>query len=155
MCRGIKNEKGSASVLVILIMISLITFGLLAMLLSNSDYKMAKKNAKWLKQQYEIESQAAQAEAALDVALDSLTQTQQSGGAEEAQLLSAAGQKVESMAIKGQSWHWQPFSQLAVCEVAANADGQAMTLGFKIWVVPNGNEKRLTYDVVAWRATRQ
>lgn len=154
MLKTLRNDHGSASVLVMLIMISLITFGLLAMLLSNSDYKMAKKNAKWLNQQYAIESRAAQAEAALDNALATLPEAQ-GYLPNEQMLLKYAGQKVEALTTKEFQWKWVPEDQTAICEVLANSDGQAMTLGFKIWVVPNKGHYQLVYDIVSWRATRQ
>ena len=52
------EERGSSSVLVIMIMLLLITFGVLAMMSSYSNLKMSKKNAEWTKTFYILESQA-------------------------------------------------------------------------------------------------
>ena len=50
------NEKGSSSVLVILVMLLLITFGVLAMMSSYSNLKIARKNASWTQGYYLLES---------------------------------------------------------------------------------------------------
>ena len=60
-CKGItknSNMRGSSSVLVIMIMLLLITFGVLAMMSSYSSLKIARKNADWTKGYYALESQA-------------------------------------------------------------------------------------------------
>lgn len=60
-CKGITNNsntRGSSSVLVIMIMLLLITFGVLAMMSSYSSLKIARKNAEWTKGYYALESQA-------------------------------------------------------------------------------------------------
>lgn len=54
-----KDESGSSSVLVILVMLLLITFGVLAMMSSYSNLKIARKNASWTQGYYLLESQAA------------------------------------------------------------------------------------------------
>jgi len=48
--------KGSSSVLVIMIMLLLITFGVLAMMSSYSNLKIARKNADWTQGYYKLES---------------------------------------------------------------------------------------------------
>lgn len=60
-CKGIINKsnvRGSSSVLVIMIMLLLITFGVLAMMSSYSSLKIARKNAEWTKGYYALESEA-------------------------------------------------------------------------------------------------
>lgn len=52
----IVRERGSSSVLVIMVMLLLITFGVLAMMSSYSNLKIAKKNAEWTKDFYALES---------------------------------------------------------------------------------------------------
>lgn len=56
--KGIKlnRERGSSSVLVIMIMLLLITFGVLAMMSSYSNLKIARKQAQWTKDFYQLES---------------------------------------------------------------------------------------------------
>lgn len=49
-------ERGSSSVLVIMVMLLLITFGVLAMMSSYSNLKIAKKNAEWSRDFYALES---------------------------------------------------------------------------------------------------
>lgn len=51
------NEKGSSSVLVVMIMLLMITFGVLAMMSSYSNLKIARKHAEWTKDYYSLESQ--------------------------------------------------------------------------------------------------
>lgn len=50
------NESGSSSVLVIMIMLLLITFGVLAMMSSYSNLKIAQKHAQWTSDYYQLES---------------------------------------------------------------------------------------------------
>jgi hypothetical protein len=50
------NERGSSSVLVIMIMLLLITFGVLAMMSSYSNLKIARKHAEWTRDYYQLES---------------------------------------------------------------------------------------------------
>lgn len=52
------DDKGSSSVLVILVMLLLITFGVLAMMSSYSNLKIARKNASWTQGYYALESEA-------------------------------------------------------------------------------------------------
>lgn len=54
----IRDERGSSSVLVIMIMLLLISFGVLTMMSSYSNLKMARKNAEWTKDFYALESLA-------------------------------------------------------------------------------------------------
>lgn len=54
----IKSEKGSSSVLVVMIMLLMITFGVLAMMSSYSNLKIARKHAEWTKDYYSLESLA-------------------------------------------------------------------------------------------------
>lgn len=49
-------ERGSSSVLVIMIMLLLITFGVLAMMSSYSNLKIARKHAQWTSDFYHLES---------------------------------------------------------------------------------------------------
>ena len=48
------SERGSSSVLVIMIMLLLITFGVLAMMSSYSNLKIARKHAQWTSDYYQI-----------------------------------------------------------------------------------------------------
>ncbi len=50
------SERGSSSVLVIMIMLLLITFGVLAMMSSYSNLKIARKHAQWTSDYYQLES---------------------------------------------------------------------------------------------------
>lgn len=50
------RTSGSSSVLVIMIMLLLITFGVLAMMSSYSNLKIAQKKAAWTKDYYQLES---------------------------------------------------------------------------------------------------
>lgn len=52
------STRGSSSVLVIMIMLLLITFGVLAMMSSYSNLKIARKNADWTQGYYRLESAA-------------------------------------------------------------------------------------------------
>lgn len=50
------RQNGSSSVLVIMIMLLLITFGVLAMMSSYSNLKIARKHAQWTREFYRLES---------------------------------------------------------------------------------------------------
>jgi hypothetical protein len=52
------NEKGSSSVLVVLTLLMLVLFGVLGMMSSFSEYKIAQKNAAWTQEYYAFEALA-------------------------------------------------------------------------------------------------
>ena len=52
----LKNRNGSSSVLIILILLSLTTFGVLSMISAYSDRKLAEKGMEWVKNYYELDS---------------------------------------------------------------------------------------------------
>ena len=54
----LKLRKGSSSLLVILLVVTMVVFGVLAMMSSYSGLKMAKKNAQWTSEYYELEANA-------------------------------------------------------------------------------------------------
>ncbi len=148
--KHVYNPRGSASILIMLIMISLITFGLIAMLLSNSDYKMARKNADWSRQQYAVESQAALAEAALDQLLDQVNQTNTHISNKET-LFTAVGEGVRTFEMSGYTWLWQAEKHLVTCQLSTEVPGREMRLGFQIRIAPQSEGACLQYDVVEWR----
>ncbi|NTV88801.1 MAG: hypothetical protein HGA22_00320 [Clostridiales bacterium] len=53
-----KSNKGSSSVLVILIMITLVVFGLLVFMTTYSELKLAHKNGDWVKGYYSLDGKA-------------------------------------------------------------------------------------------------
>ena len=55
-----KNEKGSSSVLVIMVLLMLVTFGVLALITANSNLKVAEKNASWNRSYYQLENLGVQ-----------------------------------------------------------------------------------------------
>lgn len=55
-----KRHKGSSSVLVIMVMLMLITFGVLAMMSSYANLKIARKNAQWISDYYLLEMEATE-----------------------------------------------------------------------------------------------
>ena len=52
--------QGSASVLIILIFLSMSIFGVLSMVSAYSDYKLADKNARWVSEYYALDAEAEQ-----------------------------------------------------------------------------------------------
>lgn len=52
------DQRGSSSVLVIMVLLMLITFGVLAMMTSYSNLKISRKNAEWTQAFYKLESLA-------------------------------------------------------------------------------------------------
>lgn len=54
----LKLRSGSSSILVILLVVTMVVFGVLAMMSSYSGLKMAKKNAQWTSEYYELESKS-------------------------------------------------------------------------------------------------
>lgn len=63
------DEKGSSSVLVVLTLLMLVLFGVLGMISSFSDYKIAQKNAAWTKDYYAFESIANEQLEKMDAAI--------------------------------------------------------------------------------------
>lgn len=63
--------QGGASVLIVLIMITLTTFGVLALVSAYSDLKLARRNAAFMQEYYELETQAEEALSDLSKVLDS------------------------------------------------------------------------------------
>jgi Tfp pilus assembly protein PilE len=55
-CAIFKNKKGSSSIMVMLIMIVLVVFGVLALMSSYSDFKLAKKSAAWHAKYYDLDA---------------------------------------------------------------------------------------------------
>jgi len=55
---GNNGQRGSSSVLVIMVLLMLITFGVLAMMTSYSGLKISRKNAEWTQAFYKLESLA-------------------------------------------------------------------------------------------------
>ena len=53
-----KTRTGSSSILVILLVVTMVVFGVLAMMSSYSGLKMARKTAQWTQDYYELESKA-------------------------------------------------------------------------------------------------
>lgn len=68
----IKTNAGSSSILVILIMLTVIVFGVLAMMASFSGYKLSKKNAQVTKERYEVEGRVEKILYSLDNKLKSV-----------------------------------------------------------------------------------
>ena len=88
-----KNQpamQGSASVLIILVMLSLSAFGVLSMMSAYADLKLARKNADFVTQYYALDAQAAEAYAAAQATYQHLLADGISS-AEAAQTVSAAG----------------------------------------------------------------
>lgn len=54
----LKLRSGSSSILVILLVVTMVVFGVLAMMSSYAGLKMANKNAVWTSEYYELESKA-------------------------------------------------------------------------------------------------
>lgn len=52
----LKSNKGSSLVLIILLMVILLVFGVTAMMSSYTDLKLARKNAEWVKDYYNLSS---------------------------------------------------------------------------------------------------
>jgi hypothetical protein len=52
----VKKKRGSSSIMVILIMLTLVVFGVLALMSSYSDLKLSKKNASWLEKYYSLDA---------------------------------------------------------------------------------------------------
>lgn len=67
-----RRQRGSSSVLVIMIMLMLITFGVLSLMSSYSNLKIARKNAQWVQDYYALESIAVQQFNALKERIDLL-----------------------------------------------------------------------------------
>ncbi len=68
--RPMSRQKGSASVLVIMIMLFLVSLAVLALMTAHSNFKLARKNADWVQGYYTLEAQAADNYAAASAAID-------------------------------------------------------------------------------------
>lgn len=53
-----KKDRGSSSVLVIMVLLMLVTFGVLALVTANSNLKISQKNALWNQSYYQLENKA-------------------------------------------------------------------------------------------------
>lgn len=67
--KRVREDRGSASVLVIMLMLMLITFGVLAMMSAYSNYKISKRNAEWTQTYYQLESDASDVLSKVDTAI--------------------------------------------------------------------------------------
>jgi hypothetical protein len=65
-----KKKKGSSSIMVILVMLTLVVFGVLALMSSYSDLKLSKKNANWLKGYYELDARGEELVSQIDTKLE-------------------------------------------------------------------------------------
>lgn len=145
-----KNERGSASILVMLIMVSLITFGLLGMMLSQSDLKMANKNANWNKRQYELESKGALVEAALDDLLARVEkELKEQGAVSVNQLYNNLGAEISAMSQVDRACKWNPKTHQVTCVVTSDEkeDAAQLEIIFDLMVV----HQRMDYQIIAWR----
>lgn len=52
-----KKKKGSSSIMVMMVMIVLVIFGVLALMSSYSDFKLAKKNSVWVSRYYKLDEE--------------------------------------------------------------------------------------------------
>ena len=64
-----KKKKGSSSIMVILIMLILVIFGVLALMSSYSNLKLAKKNADWLEKYYGLDAKGEKLVSQIDLSL--------------------------------------------------------------------------------------
>ena len=88
-----KNQpamQGSASVLIILVMLSLSAFGVLSMMSAYSDLKLARKNADFITQYYALDAQATEAYSEAQATYRQLVAGGTTSG-EATQVVSAAG----------------------------------------------------------------
>lgn len=61
------NEKGSSSLMVILIVFTLMLFGVFALMSSYSEYKLSNKYALWVQEYYKLDTEAQHFLANLDL----------------------------------------------------------------------------------------
>lgn len=67
--RRISNEQGSASVIVIMVMLLLVVFGVLAFVSAGSSLRLAEKNAQTVKRYYSLDKQGEIAVARISQAM--------------------------------------------------------------------------------------
>lgn len=119
--------QGGASVLIILIMISLTTFGVLALVSAHSDLKLARKNEQFMQEYYELETQAESALKNLADALDK--------GAQEREL---------------QRLGWQ-VQQGDTTRLYMNVSKGLRHIEIILELTPNRGEG---FDIISWRQTQ-
>ncbi len=61
--------QGSASILIVLVMLALSVFGVLSMVSAYSDYKLSGKSTAWMERYFEMDTEALRAVAALNEAV--------------------------------------------------------------------------------------
>jgi hypothetical protein len=133
-----------------LIMVSLITFGLLGMMLSQSDLKMSNKNANWNKRQYELESKGALVEAALDDLLARVEKKQNEQGTESAsQLYNNLSVEINTMSQADRTCKWNPKTHQVTCVVTSDEKEDAAQL--EIIFELTAAHQRMDYQIVTWR----
>lgn len=80
MIRKVFNKKkGSSSIMVILIMLTLVVFGVLALMSSYSDLKLSKKNANWLEKYYDLDAKGEKLISEIDSRLSQASKKAKSG----------------------------------------------------------------------------
>lgn len=126
--------QGSASILIILIMLALSAFGVLAMMSAYSDYRLAQKNADRIKQHYALETEAQKEVGLLNEALAASAVTEFS--------LSWAAGRAEALG-------WETLAEEAPLVVGRDVDIGSIHLRAEVEIVPGGGPGYCR--VLVWR----
>jgi hypothetical protein len=121
--------QGGATVLILLLMLTLLSFGLLALLSAHADLILAGKNADRARSYYELDARAQTALGELDGIL--------------AERPSAPGERAATL-----GWAADPNQPLVVSQTFP---GEKTALTVSLRLTPDARPNRPRYEIVAWR----
>ncbi len=139
--KGQSSVQGSASILIILIMISLTAFGMLSLMSAYSDFKLAKKDGEWAQAYYVLDTDAERAVGELNEELFAHFAKQTPGSSWDA-LLAAAPPVLEKLG-------WEVLSQEPVTAGMTLARGPSY-LRVEIELREPGEDLRF-FRVTCWQ----
>lgn len=146
------SERGSSSVLVIMIMLLLITFGVLAMMSSYSNLKIARKHADWTKGYYALENiaqkkqidvknaflEVAQLNKDNDVTVDKLMGALDFSEVEQTNITTLIDEGISEERIQQTIWLYSLYKALYdTQQVTFNYDASIIRSGIDESAVPN------------------
>jgi len=139
----LKSQKGSASVILIMVLLALAALSVLAILAARSDLGLAEKNLRWTKEYYAVDSLAEEALAQADKALRALD-------ADTESVYYALA--VEALLGQGFTVTQENGMYCAQKDVAAEGLTQHIEIGLML-TAPTGEDCRLR--ITRWRLWQQ
>ncbi len=156
---GNKGNRGSSSVLVIMIMLTLVVFGLLVFMSSYSSLKLANKNGDWVKGYYALDTKAEMLTAQIDKCLkeammDNGSDSGYDNLSKNLYFTYAANYLQEKL---GESVEINNHSEATVTVAAtvtegAGEDARSLFLELELKYNPPGsNDENKRYEILSWK----